>query len=62
MTGLKRNGLTIPPEINDVVILSSFAWEAGYPGLSEPVTADEHQESLAHAEAVVAWAVKEIGE
>lgn len=62
VTGLKRNGLSIPPEIGDAIILTSFAWEARYPGFSEPVTADEHQESLAHAEAVVAWAAKEIGE
>ncbi len=38
VTGLQRNGLAIPPAIDDAIILTSFAWEARYPGLSEPVT------------------------
>jgi len=59
--GLRRNGLDIPPEVEEAVVLSSFAWEARYPGLNEPVMVAEYQEALRHAEAVVAWAEKVIG-
>jgi len=61
VSGLKRQGLVIPREVDDAVILTGFAWEARYPGLGEPVTAEEYQEAIQHAEAVVAWADKEIG-
>ena len=61
VTGLKQQGLAIPPEVDDAVVLTSFAWEARYPGLSEPVTAEEYQEALGHAEAVVDWAERETG-
>ena len=37
-------------------MLSSFAWEARYPRLDEPVTVEEYQEAVRPAEAVVAWA------
>jgi HEPN domain-containing protein len=60
--GLKRQGLRIPAEVEDAVVLTSFAWEARYPGLGEPVTLEEYREAVRQAEAVVAWARKEIGE
>jgi HEPN domain-containing protein len=61
VTGLKRQGLAIPPEVDNAIVLTNFAWEARYPGLSEPVTPEEYEEAVSHAEAVVAWAEKEIG-
>jgi len=61
VTGLRQEGLTIPPEVEDAIVLTSFAWEARYPGLAEPVTPEEYQEAARHAQAVVAWAEKEIG-
>ncbi|MCD5416704.1 hypothetical protein LR032_06485 [Candidatus Bipolaricaulota bacterium] len=42
------SGLAILPEIDDAIILTSSTWKAQYLGLSEPVTTDEHQESLAY--------------
>jgi HEPN domain-containing protein len=60
ITGLERNGLRIPPEVTDADILTGFAWESRYPGLGEPVTAEEYRKAVSHAEAVVAWAEKEI--
>jgi hypothetical protein len=54
--GLKHNGLTIPAEVGEAAVLSSFAWEASYPGLSEPVTPDDYQEALLQAETVLFWA------
>lgn len=61
MTGLQRQGVVIPPEVSDAIILTSFAWEARYPGLAEPVSEGEYKEALNHAEAVVKWAEKEVG-
>ena len=62
VTGLKQKGLVVPSEIDDSVILTSFAWEARYPGLSEPVTEEEYHKAIEHAEDVVIWAEKEIGQ
>jgi HEPN domain-containing protein len=61
VAGLKRKGLTIPPQIDDAIVLTSFAWEARYPGVAEPVTEEEYREALRHAEAVVKWAETEVG-
>lgn len=54
--GLRRNGLTIPANVDEAAVLSSFAWEAGYPGLSEPIALDDYREALLQAETVVTWA------
>lgn len=60
ITGLKKQGMAIPPEVEDAIVLTSFAWEARYPGLGEPVTVEEYREAIQQAETVVAWAEKEI--
>jgi HEPN domain-containing protein len=60
--GLKRQGLRVPPEVEEAVMLTSFAWEARYPGLAEAVTAQEYAEALRHGESVVAWVEKEVAE
>jgi HEPN domain-containing protein len=60
VTGLKRNGLAVPFEVEDAAVLTSFAWETRYPSLGEPVTAEEYREAIQHADAVVAWAEKQI--
>ncbi|MFC1825238.1 HEPN domain-containing protein [Thermodesulfobacteriota bacterium] len=60
VTGLKRQGLTVASEVEEAEFLTSFAWEARYPGLGEPVTANEHEEALRHAVDVVTWAEKEL--
>ena len=56
MDGLKRNGLTVPADVDEAAVLSSFAWEARYPGLSEPITVDDYRIAIRQAEAVVTWA------
>lgn len=56
LTGLKRHGLSFPSELEEAVVLTSFAWETRYPGLGEPVAVEEYQEALRCAEAVVTWA------
>lgn len=63
VNGLRKKGLHIPPDVVDADALTSFAWEARYPGLSEPVTQEEYQEALWQAEAVLSWVEveKELG-
>jgi HEPN domain-containing protein len=61
VTGLERKGLGVPPEVDDVIVLTSFAWETRYPGLGEAVSEGEYRDALRHAEVVVAWAESEIG-
>jgi len=58
VTNLKRNGKDIPLAIEDATILTTFAWEARYPGVAEPITTDEHKEAVSMAAAVVQWAEK----
>ena len=62
VSGLRQQGATIPAEVDCAVVLTGFAWESRYPGSAEPVTEEEHQEALRHAEAVVVWAGTEIEE
>jgi HEPN domain-containing protein len=56
ITDLRQNGLTIPEEVEEAIILTSYAYEARYPGLGEPVTAEEHQRAVELADGVVRWA------
>jgi len=60
LTGLERKGVPISQEVNDVGILTTYAWEARYPGVSEPVTEDEYREAVKVAQKVVAWGEKAI--
>jgi HEPN domain-containing protein len=53
---LRNQGLTVPPEVEDAALLTPYASEARYPGLSEPVTDEEYREAVRQAEAVVNWA------
>jgi HEPN domain-containing protein len=60
VTDLKRRRLAVPVEVDEAVILTSFAWETRYPGLGEPVNEEEYQDAVRHAEAVVTWAEGQI--
>jgi len=60
ITGLRGKGLLVPSEVVDADALTSFAWEARYPGLNEPVNEGDYKEALRQAETVVAWAEKKI--
>jgi len=62
ITGLRQMGLPIPSEVDEAIVLTSFAWEARYPGLGEPVTVEEYEEALQHAVTVVEWAERTIKE
>jgi len=56
LADLMNNGVNIPPEVEAAQILTAYAWEARYPGLSEPVTLEEYQEAVQQADDVVRWA------
>ena len=61
MANLREAGIRVPPEVTDASILTGYAWEARYPGTSEPVTEEEYKDAVSMAENVVKWARKEIG-
>lgn len=56
ITSLRRNGLTVPEDVAEAVVLTSYAFEMRYPGHGEPVTEEESRRAVALAEAVVRWA------
>lgn len=56
-TGLKQSGVNIPPTVEEATVLTTFAWEARYPGTGEPVTRDEYTEAVVMARSVVEWAL-----
>jgi HEPN domain-containing protein len=62
ITGLQNEGISVPGEAMEVGLLTSYAWEARYPGLSELVTVEEYREAIRQAELVVNWATKMIRE
>ena len=56
LADLMEYGVNIPPEVEAAQILTAYAWEARYPGISEPVTFEEYQEAVQQADDVVHWA------
>lgn len=48
--------LPLPSDIQEAVGLSDYAVTSRYPGISEPIGAEEHREALDLAEAVIYWA------
>lgn len=61
LTGLREKGLEPPRDVAESVVLTSYAFEARYPGHIEPVTEDEHKHAVELAEAVVRWAGSVMG-
>lgn len=58
---LEQTGVVIPPAIANAGRLSRFAVVTRYPGIAEPVTAEEHRRAVAIADTVVAWAEQRVG-
>ncbi len=54
--GLWARGLDTARELEEVAILTSYASEARYPGLAEPVTPEEYDQAVRLAARVVTWA------
>ena len=55
LTLVEDEGVSVPAPVLDATILSDYAVETRYPGLTEPVTEDEYEEAVAIAERVVTW-------
>ncbi|MEW6382057.1 MAG: HEPN domain-containing protein [bacterium] len=58
--GLKKRGIRIPDAVEDSILLTGYAWEARYPGVTEPVTEEEYRKAVRLAEEVIVWAEKEL--
>ena len=58
LTLLDRAGEAPPPSVGAAARLTRFAVVTRYPGVTEPVTAEEHQQAVATAEAVLTWATE----
>lgn len=56
LTLVQQSGVHVPEDIRHGGILSAYAVETRYPGVSEEVTAGDHAEALALAERTVRWA------
>lgn len=61
ITGLQRGGIDIPEEIQQAVVLTSYAFESRYPGIADPVTYEEYVQTVALAESVLRWAEALVG-
>jgi hypothetical protein len=51
--GLGQNGLRVPEAVEDAVVLTSYAFEARYPGLAESVSKEEFRQAIDLAQTVV---------
>jgi HEPN domain-containing protein len=56
LTMLQEGGVEIPEEIRRAGILTEYAVDTRYPGLSEDVTEEEYMEAVDLAERVFHWA------
>ena len=56
LSGLDRLSVPLTEEVKEAADLSTYAWESRYPYVGDPVTKEEHQEAVRHAETVIAWA------
>ncbi len=62
IVGLREKEVEVPSVVAEAVVLTGYASEARYPGLEEPVSVEEYREAVRLAEAVVAWAEREVSE
>lgn len=56
MTGLRQQGLSVPADVEEAVVLTSYAFESRYPGFGEAVSEEEYRRALELAARVVQWA------
>ena len=62
LTGLGESGLKLPETVAQAALLTSYAFEARYPGPGAPVTQEDYTRALELANAVVRWAESIIGQ
>ena len=53
---LDEAGVAVPADVARAAELSGYAVESRYPGLGEPVSAEEYQRAVTIAESVLRWA------
>ena len=58
---LEQNRIEVPDDVKSAAYLTEYAVHTRYPGLYEPVTAEEFREVLAIAERVNLWVNTELG-
>lgn len=56
LTLLQNDGVVVPDEIREADLLTEYAVETRYPGLSEEVTEQDYLQALELAERVIRWA------
>jgi HEPN domain-containing protein len=56
LTLLQGSGMVVPEAIQQADLLTGYAVETRYPGMSEEVTKEDYHEALGLAERVVRWA------
>ncbi len=52
---LEETGVAVPADVQEAVSLTQYAVEVRYPGVWQPVTAEEAREGLHIAERVLRW-------
>ena len=55
ITMLAELGFDIPGDVQEAAVLTDYAVAARYPGPSEPVLIEDHEQAVAIAKAVVSW-------
>ena len=55
LNGLRTSGVDIPEAVREAVELSTYAWQARYPGVQEPATDEDHLRTVELADRVVRW-------
>jgi len=61
LTLVEKAGWSVPEKVKRASMLTPYAVESRYPGLSEPVNDEEHREAVAIAEEVLRWAEGVLG-
>jgi HEPN domain-containing protein len=60
LTRLQQGGVELPDDVKSAATLTDYSVETRYPGPIEPITEQEFRNSLRIAEAVVAWAERQL--
>ncbi len=60
LTLLEESGMEVPEGVRAAETLTTYAVITRYPTLFEPVTEEQYREAVKLADAVVAWARKEV--
>ena len=59
-TRLEQGGVALPDDVKNAATLTDYSVESRYPGPIEAITEQEFRKSLRVAEAIVAWAERQL--